>query len=237
MAPNHFAATLPNFWTQKSPRFQVQAARDWVSKKYCICPRPGLIVRCKYGLLDEACMLTMTKNWWVLVLRGVLAIVFALLTFAAPAITLIYLITLFAVYAIFDGVLLMIAAFASGIGNWWTLLLAGIFGIAAGGIAFAYPGLTAVTLIYCIAFWSIAAGIAQILAAIRLRKEIEGEWMLGLAGAMSVLFGILLVASPGAGALGLILVIASYAFVVGVVLICLGIKLRSFRKGVRAAMA
>jgi len=182
-------------------------------------------------------MLTMTKNWWVLVLRGVLAIVFALLTFAAPAITLIYLITLFAVYAIFDGVLLMIAAFASGIGNWWTLLLAGIFGIAAGGIAFAYPGLTAVTLIYCIAFWSIAAGIAQILAAIRLRKEIEGEWMLGLAGAMSVLFGILLVASPGAGALGLILVIASYAFVVGVVLICLGIKLRSFRKGVRAAMA
>jgi uncharacterized membrane protein HdeD (DUF308 family) len=191
----------------------------------------------KIAQLKEAFMLTLTKSWWALVLRGVLAIVFALLMFAAPAITLAYLIALFGVYAIFDGVLLTIAAFASGTGNWWALLLAGILGIVAGGIAFVNPGLTALTLLYCIAFWSVTAGISQIIAAIRLRKEIEGEWLLGLAGAISVVFGIILVASPGAGALGLILVIASYAFLAGIVLIGLGIKLRSFRRSVRAAVA
>jgi hypothetical protein len=100
-----------------------------------------------------------------------------------------------------------------------------------------YPGLTTLTLLYCIAFWSITAGIAEIIAAIRLRAEIEGEWLLGLAGAISVLFGIFLIASPGAGALGLILVIASYAFVAGIVLVGLGMKLRSFRRSVRAAVA
>ena len=183
-------------------------------------------------------MLTLTKNWWVLVLRGALAIVFALLTFAAPGVTLAYLIILFGVYALFDGVLHIIAAFRSGSGNWWALVLAGIFGIIAGVLTFMYPGLTALTLLYFIAFWSIASGIFEIIAAIRLRKEIEGEWLLALAGVISVLFGIFLVANPGAGALGLVLFIAGYAFVAGMVLIVLGLKLRSWgNKRLRPATA
>ena len=173
-------------------------------------------------------MPTLTKTWWVLVLRGVLAIVFALLTFTWPGITLAYLIVLFGVFALFDGLLHIVAAFRSGSANWWALLLAGIIGIAAGVLTFFCPGLTALTLLYFIAFWSIMAGVAEIIAAIRLRKEIEGEWMLALAGIIAVLFGIVLVAHPGAGALGLVLVIGAYAFVAGIVLIALGFKLRSW---------
>jgi len=173
-------------------------------------------------------MLTLSKNWWVLVLRGVLAIIFALLTFAWPGITLAYLILLFGVFALFDGLLHIIAAFRSGTSSWWALVLAGIIGIAAGVLTFFYPGLTALSLLYFIAFWSIMAGVAEIIAAIRLRKEIEGEWLLALAGVIAVLFGIFLVANPGAGALGLVLVIGAYAFVAGIVLIALGFKLRSW---------
>ena len=127
-------------------------------------------------------MLTLTKNWWVLVLRGVLAIIFAVLTFVRPGITLASLVLLFGAFAFADGVLHLIAAFRSGTGSWWALVLAGLFGIGAGVVTFFYPGLTALTLLYCIAFWSIFAGVAEIMAAIRLRKEIEGEWLLGLAG-------------------------------------------------------
>jgi len=172
-------------------------------------------------------MLTLTKNWWVLLLRGVLAIMFAVFTFARPDITLASLILLFGAYAFADGVLHVTAAVRSGSGNWWALLLAGIFSIGASLVTFFYPGLTALSLVYCIAFWSISSGVTEIIAAIRLRKEIEGEWLLALAGLLSVIFGVFLVAAPGAGALGLLMVIAGYAFVAGIVLILLGFRLRA----------
>ena len=173
-------------------------------------------------------MLHITKNWWVLVLRGVIAIVFATLTFLRPGITLASLVLLFGAFALMDGIMSLVAAFRSGTSRWWALALAGLLGIGAGVVTFFYPGLTALTLLYCIAFWAIFTGLAEIIAAVRLRKEIEGEWLLGLAGLLAVLFGIMLVVSPGAGALGLVLVIAAYAFVAGVVLISLGFKLRSW---------
>jgi len=180
-------------------------------------------------------MLTLTKNWWVLPIRGVLAILFAVFTFASPGITLATLILLFGAFAFADGVMNLIAAVRSGSGNWWSLLLAGIVGIGAGLVTFFYPGLTALSLLYCIGFWSIAAGVAEIIAAIRLRKEIEGEWLLALAGLLSVIFGFFVVAAPGAGALGMVMVIAAYALVAGIVLIILGFKLRSFGSRLRQA--
>jgi uncharacterized membrane protein HdeD (DUF308 family) len=180
-------------------------------------------------------MLTLAKNWWVLLLRGVLAILFAVFTFANPGITLASLILLFGAFAFADGVLHLIAAVRSGSGNWWALLLAGLFGIGAGLVTFVYPGLTALAFLYCIAFWAIASGVAEIIAAIRLRKEIEGEWRLGLAGLLSVIFGIFLVAAPGAGALGMLMVIACYALVAGIVLIVFGFSLRAW--GNRHAIA
>ena len=169
---------------------------------------------------------------------GVLAILFAGFTFARPAITLASLILLFGAFAFADGVLNLIAAVRSGSQNWWAMLLAGIFGVGAGLLTFACPGLTALSLLYFIVFWSISSGLVQVIAAIRLRKEIEGEWLLALAGVLSVIFGIFLVAAPGAGALGLLMVIAAYALVAGFVLILLGLKLRALgNRGLRHATA
>jgi len=175
-------------------------------------------------------MLTLTNNWSVLFLRGVIAILFAVCALAKPGLSLAALILLFGGYTFVDGVLHLIAAFRSGGGNWWALMLAGIFGIGAGVVMFSYPGLTALSLLYYIGFWSIASGVAEIIAAVRLRKEIEGEWRLALAGLLAVMFGIFFVVAPGAGALGLLMVIAVYAFGTGVVLILLGFKLRALGK-------
>ena len=183
-------------------------------------------------------MLTLTRNWWVLLLRGVLAIVFAVFTVVRPGITLASLILLFGGLAFSDGVLHLIAAFRSGSRNWWALLLAGIFGIGVGLVTFAYPGLTALMLLYFIAFWSIASGVAELVAAIRLREEIRGEWRLDLAGWLSVVFGIFLIAAPGTGALGMLMVIAAYAFLLGIVLMLLAFRLRALDdRGLRHATA
>jgi len=175
-------------------------------------------------------MLTLSRNWWVPLVRGIAAILFALATFASPAITLATLILLFSAYAFIDGLMNVVAAFGAGSGKWWSLLLAGLFGIAVGTATYLFPGLTTLSLVYYIAFWAIASGVAQILAAIRLRKEIEGELWMALGGLLTVVFGIILIAAPGAGALGMLTVIAAYAFVAGISLILLAFKLRSFGK-------
>ena len=154
-------------------------------------------------------MLTLTKDWWVLFLRGLLAIMFAAFTLARPDITLASLIPVFGAYAFADGVLHLVAAVRSGSGSWLALLVAGMFGIGTGLVTFFYPGLIALSLLYFIAFWSIACGVAEIIAAIRLSMEIEGEWRLALAGLFAVTFGIFLAAALGAGALGPLMVISS----------------------------
>ena len=183
-------------------------------------------------------MLTLTKSWWVLFLRGVLTILFAVVTFARPDITLGAMVVLFGTFALADGGLHLTAGVRSGSENWGALLLAGIFGIGAGIMTIFYPGLTVLGLLYFIAFWSIVTGVSEIIAAIRLRNEIEGESLLAFAGLLSVIFGIYLVAAPGAGALGLLMVIAFYAFVAGIVLILLGLKLRALgNRGLRHATA
>jgi uncharacterized membrane protein HdeD (DUF308 family) len=120
--------------------------------------------------------------------------------------------------------------------NWWVLLLAGLAGIVVGVLTFVSPGVTALGLLYFIAIWAIATGILAIVAAIHLRKEIEGEFWLGLAGFASVVFGVLLVARPGAGALTVLWLIASYAIAFGVMLVILAFKERTFVNLVRAAV-
>jgi uncharacterized membrane protein HdeD (DUF308 family) len=134
---------------------------------------------------------------------------------------------LYAAFAFSDGVFAIIAAFRDGITNsrWW-LGLVGLFGIAAGVAAVAWPGLTALVLLFMIAFWSIAIGIAEIVGAIRLRKEIEGEWWLVLSGVLSVLFGIALLMRPAAGALAVVWLIGSFAIAYGVLTIGLALRLR-----------
>jgi uncharacterized membrane protein HdeD (DUF308 family) len=164
----------------------------------------------------------------VLALRGLLAILFGLAAFLWPGLTLVVLVALFGAYALVDGVFAVIAGVtaAGEDERWWALLLAGIAGIAAGLVTFFWPGITALVLVYVIAAWALVTGALEIAAAVRLRKEIEGEWLLGLSGVLSVILGLMLVAWPDAGALAFVWMLGAYALVYGVLFIVLGLRLR-----------
>ena len=169
-----------------------------------------------------------TLSWSALALRGVLAIIFGLLVFAWPGISLWVLVLFFGANALIDGVLAIVAAVrgsASG-ARWWGMLLQGILGIATGIITFLWPGLTALVLLYFIAAWAIVIGVFEIVAAIRLRKEIEGEWLLALRGVLAIVFGVILFANPGAGALAVVWLIGVFSIVLGVLELILAFRLR-----------
>jgi len=169
----------------------------------------------------------LAKYWWLILLRGIVAIIFGVLAFAWPGITLITLILFYGAFALADGVLALGHAIMGGnVGSRWWLALVGIAGIVAGLVTFFMPGVTALVLLFFIAGWAIALGVFQIIGAIRLRKEIDNEWLIGLSGALSVLFGLVLLFAPGPGILGLIWVIASYAIVFGIMLVMEAFKLK-----------
>jgi uncharacterized membrane protein HdeD (DUF308 family) len=146
-----------------------------------------------------------------------------------PGLTLLTLIFLWGAYAIVDGALALWEAIAgrrSEIAPRWWLAVVGIAGILAGLMAFAWPGLTALVLLVFIATWAIVIGLLQIWGAIRLRKEIEGEWLLIVSGLLSVVFGIVLLVQPGTGALALVWLIAWFSILVGCLYIVLAFRLR-----------
>ena len=174
---------------------------------------------------------TLARNWWVLAIRGVAAILFGIGAFLWPDLTLVVLVALFGAYALVDGIFAVIAGLSirKQDERWWMMLLSGVASIVIGLITFFWPEITALVLLYWIAAWSLVTGAFQIAAAVRLRKEIEGEWLLGLAGLASIIFGVLLVAMPGAGALALIWLIGSYALVFGVIMLILAFRLRGLR--------
>jgi uncharacterized membrane protein HdeD (DUF308 family) len=175
-------------------------------------------------------MENLSRNWGWVVLRGVAAILFGALAMFQPGITLAALVLMFGAYAFVDGVFMLVWSLVGRQGNsrWVALLLGGLFGIGTGVVTFFRPGLTAVALLLTIAVWAIAIGIATIAAAIKLRKEITGEWKLIISGLLSVTLGLILLAAPGAGALAMVLWIGAYAIVAGVLLIALGFQLRSW---------
>ena len=185
-----------------------------------------------HGLGPGAILLhKLAKNWWALALRGVAAIVFGILAFAWPGITIVSLVILYGAYALVDGVFSIFAAIGGGTPapRWW-LAVVGILGILAGLIAFANPVLVGLYLLWFIGAWAIVSGIMEIIGAIRLRKEIDNEWMLILHGVISVLFGIMLFAWPLTSALALIWVIGAYAIAAGVIMIALAFRLKGHVK-------
>jgi len=170
-------------------------------------------------------------NWGWMALRGVAAILFGVVAFAWPGATLVTLALLWGAYALADGVFSIIAGLRirDGIKPVWPLVLTGFIGIIAGLAALAWPGLTAFVLLMFIAAWAIFVGVLQIAAAIRIRKEIDNEWMLILSGAVSVLFGALMILSPGRGAVALVWVIASYSVVFGLLLVVLAFEMKGLK--------
>jgi len=183
--------------------------------------------------LAAALLGKLADNWWLLLLRGVAAIAFGIIAFFWPGVTLIALTYLWGAYAIIDGVIALGAAFsASGTdtGARWWLGLTGVLGILAGIVAFVYTGMTALILLIFIAVWAIIIGVLMLYAAITLRKVINNEWWLVLGGLVSVAFGVVLIAWPGAGALALIWTIAWYAVFFGCMLIGLSFEVKNFKR-------
>jgi uncharacterized membrane protein HdeD (DUF308 family) len=172
----------------------------------------------------------LSKNWWVLLLRGIAAIAFGVMAWLQPGISLAALVMLFGAYTLVDGVLGVWAAIVGRKEHeqWWVLLLWGLLSIGVGIMTFQAPEITALVLLLYIAAWAIATGVLQIVAAIRLRKEIEGEWLLVLSGLASVAFGVFIMARPAAGAISMLWLIGSYAIVFGVLLVLLGFRVRAF---------
>jgi len=171
----------------------------------------------------------LSRNWGWIALRGLAAVVFGLLTLFDPRISLTALVLLWGAYAFVDGIFAIVSAVRDRRQepHWVSLLVTGIAGVVAGLLTFFVPGITALVLLYFIAAWALITGIAEIVAAVRLRKVITGEWMLALAGLLSVIFGVFLFAFPGAGALTVVLWIGAYALVLGIVLLVLAFRLRA----------
>jgi uncharacterized membrane protein HdeD (DUF308 family) len=174
----------------------------------------------------------LARNWWSLVIRGLVAIVFGIVTFAWPGITVGALVLLFGVYALLDGVISIVGAWQAARAHerWGALILEGIIGITAAAVTAIFPGITALALVYLIATWALVTGALEIVAAMRLREYITHEWLLTLSGVASLLFGILAILLPLAGAVAIALGIGVYAFVFGVLLIGLGFRLRSWTR-------
>jgi uncharacterized membrane protein HdeD (DUF308 family) len=178
-------------------------------------------------------MLTnLARNWWAVVLRGVAAILFGVLTWVLPGTSLTVLIVLFAFYALAEGAL-NIASAARGAKQherWGFLLFEGLVSLAAGIVALVWPGLTALALLYWIAAWALITGALEIAAAVRLRRELAGEWLLALSGVASIVFGVLLIRAPGPGALAVLYLIGAYAVLFGILLCALGMRLRAWMR-------
>ena len=182
--------------------------------------------------LDMAGTVALARWWWTFVVRGLLAIAFGVLAVFAPGLGIAVLVGLFAAWALIDGV----TSLVTGIGgrnrdkSWWLEILEGVVSIIAGIIALVFPVLAADVLVIIIAAWAIVTGIFEIIAAIRLREQIRGEFWLGLAGLASILFGVILLVFPGVGALSLVWLIGSFALVFGVFLVILGWRLRGINE-------
>ena len=162
-------------------------------------------------------------NWWTVALRGVLAIVVGLITLFFPSVTLAVVIALFGIFALFEGAFLIISGIRSRreYKRWWVVIVQGLVSMGAGIFAFAAPLATAIALLYLIASWALV-----IIVAVRLRKEMEGEWMLILDGLITVLFGMALVLLPAAGLLVWMWMIGGFKLTSGILLLLLAFRLR-----------
>ncbi|MCC2681959.1 MAG: hypothetical protein K0S36_1523 [Nitrosospira multiformis] len=165
----------------------------------------------------------LSKSWRSLALRGFISLVFGILAAFWPGITLLWLLVMFAAYALIQGVASAIAAVQNRKTNqdWWLMLLWALVGIGAGVVALMLPDLTAVVLVLVIAATALASGIVDMVMSVRLRKVIRGEALLFLNGLISVAFGVFVFFFPGAGALALVWLIAMYAIVSGLLLLAL----------------
>jgi uncharacterized membrane protein HdeD (DUF308 family) len=173
----------------------------------------------------------LARNWWMFLLRGILALVFGVVALFFPQAAFLSLVLVFGAFALVDGIFALISAFTGGAKseNWWWLILEGIFGILIGVLTIIQPAAMAAAWIIIIAVWAIVTGVFEIITAIRLRKAITGEWALILGGVISVLFGLLAAFYPASGAFAVGFMLGIYAIVFGAMFIWLALNLRKFK--------
>jgi uncharacterized membrane protein HdeD (DUF308 family) len=169
-------------------------------------------------------------NWWALLLRGIAAVLFGLAALFWPGLTLFVLIVFFGAYALVDGVFAIVAGIRGSEGSRWLLLAEGVLGVLTGLVAFFWPGMTAVVLLFLISAWAIFTGLLKVIMAIAFRRNVDNGWLMGLSGVLSVLFGVVLAVWPGAGLLSLVWLVGIYALIFGVALIVLGFRVRGHRQ-------
>jgi uncharacterized membrane protein HdeD (DUF308 family) len=180
----------------------------------------------------------MSRDWWLIALQGVAAIVFGVVALVWPGITLLALVFLFGAYAIVDGVLALIRGLRreGGGPDWWQVV-SGVVGIAAGVIAFVIPGITAYALLLLVAAWAIVSGGLEVVAAYQFRRVIRHEWLLALDGVVTIIFGLILIVFPIAGALAVVWLIGAFAIVSGVILLVAAFRLRGRARGTGTSAA
>jgi uncharacterized membrane protein HdeD (DUF308 family) len=171
---------------------------------------------------------TLGRSWWTFAVRGLLALGFGVATWTWPRLTLGILILFFAAYALQDGVFAIVAAVGAARRKerWWPLVIEGVVGIVASVIAIAAPAVVARALFLVLAGWALVTGILELVAAVRLRREIAGEWLLALSGILRLAFGVLLLTRRTAGPIWLLFLLGAYALAYGVVLVALSIRLK-----------
>jgi uncharacterized membrane protein HdeD (DUF308 family) len=172
------------------------------------------------------------SKWGWIVFRGVLAILFGLIAFARPGAMAFSMVLLFGCFAFVGGIATLIAAARSGRAgqSWGALLVEGLLGIAVGALAVLWPASTALAFVWMIGAWAILTGALEIATAVRLRKLIEHEWALGLAGALSIAFGLLMLYRPIAGGVAVMWWLGAYAVLFGVLMIVFGFRLRGYAR-------
>lgn len=173
-----------------------------------------------------------TGNWWALALRALVAIIIGLFALFRPGITLIALVTLFGVYALADGLFAIVAAIR-GIHEgerWGWMMFEGIVGIIIGLVVLLNPSIGALALTWLVAAWALSTGVLEIIAGIRLRKIMRGEWLLLVVGILSVILGFIIVARPRLGVALLIAWVGAYALISGIVLFGVAFRVRSWAK-------
>jgi uncharacterized membrane protein HdeD (DUF308 family) len=177
---------------------------------------------------------TLSRNWWATVLRGLLAIGVGIFAWVRPDIFWPSLVLVFGVYAFVDGIFAILAAIRSESGDRWLHVLEGLAGIAIGAVVFARPEQVGTAIVLVIGLWALISGLLEIVAAVRLRQEIEGEWLLGLGGVLSMVLGVLLIAQPNLGRVTITYIVGTYGIVFGLILILLGLRLRGLQPAANA---
>jgi uncharacterized membrane protein HdeD (DUF308 family) len=178
---------------------------------------------------------TLSRYWYITLVRGVLWILFGIFMFVQPRISILALTLTFGAFALADGIVSVVSAIGGRETNdsWWILLIRGLAAFGVGLLTLVTPQMTAVAVLVWIAIWAIVTGLLEIFAAVRLRKEIQDEFGLALGGLVSVAFGVFLLARPAVGVLAVLWVIAFYSLAFGMVLVSMAFETRRFSRAVR----